>query len=198
MADAFKVAEDGNAGFLLNARYQTFATPGYDEINGTTEACKHFTHAGTICCGGHLNCSGRQSSGFKALLQGFGNDHGRLKAIGTAAQDGGIAGLHAEGAGVGCNIWAAFKNNSDDADGHAHARNFHAIGSRPFAQGRANGIGQPRNVLKALGHGFNAIPVESQAVNERFFKVLGLCRCYFGGIYGQEFIGRGADGHCHG
>ena len=74
MADAFEMAEDGNASFRLHPRHQAFAAARYDQINGTAEARQHFSDAGAVGCGRHLNCGGGQPCGFETLLQGLDNE----------------------------------------------------------------------------------------------------------------------------
>src|SRR3546814_7051052 len=60
-------------------------------------------------------------------------EHGVERAVAldrfrAAAQDDGIARLHAQGCGVRGHVGAAFVDDADDADGNAHAAQCHAVG----------------------------------------------------------------------
>src|SRR3546814_15160713 len=61
-------------------------------------------------------------------------EHGVERAVAldrfrAAAQDDGIARLHAQGCGVRGHVGAAFVDDADDADGNAHAAQCHAVGA---------------------------------------------------------------------
>ena len=62
-----------------------------------------------------------------------------------------------ERAGIGGNIGPAFIDDADDPDRHAHPRDPHAIGPRPFLHHRPDRIGKRGNILQPLGHRFDAL-----------------------------------------
>ena len=81
----------------------------------------------------------------------------------TAAQDRDIAGLERERARIRRHIGAAFIDDADHADGRGDARDVQTVGPRPARQFAANGIGQRRDILHALGHGFDARVIRAPA-----------------------------------
>jgi hypothetical protein len=92
-------------------------------------------------------------------------------------QDGRVAGLEAQGAGIAGHVGAALVDDADDTQRHPHSRDLQAVGPRPFRRRRADGIGQRGDVLDSAGHGLDALLVESQAVQHgpgRAFRPRGL------------------------
>src|SRR3546814_6193259 len=70
-----------------------------------------------------------------------------MEALGATAQDGGIAGLEAERAGVGGHVRPALVDDADDPERHRDARDLQAVGALPLGQGAADGIGQGGDLL---------------------------------------------------
>ena len=76
-----------------------------------------------------------------------------MKAVRAAAQDRGIAGLHAQAPGIGRHVGPAFIDDADDADGHAHPREIagHWAASIPPSPA-PTGSGKCRDVFQPLRH----------------------------------------------
>ena len=192
------MAEHRYAGFRLDAGHEVFPATRHDEVDGAAEAFEHQADAVAVSAWHHLDGGGGKARCHKAPLQAGGDGGGRVKTIGAAAQDRRIAGFHAQRSGIGRHIGAAFIDDADDADGHAHPRNFHAVGTRPLRHHFAHWIRQLRNILKPLRHGLDAGGREREAVKEAGLQVLGLRRFEVSGVFINNHRGGFTDfsGHC--
>ncbi len=76
----------------------------------------------------------------------------RAVAFAAAAQDRRVCRLQAQRAGVGRHVRAAFVDDADHAERHAHALDAQAVRARPFSADRADRIGQRRDVFDAARH----------------------------------------------
>ena len=108
----------------------------------------------------------------------------RMRALGTAAQDGGVAGLQAQRARIAGHVGPALVDDADDAERHAHARDVEAVGPRPLRDGGADGIGQRGDVLDAARHGLDALLVERQPVEHGAGQALGARRLHVARVGG--------------
>ena len=66
VADAFKVTENRDAGFVLNPGNQTFAAAWNDDVDGATQTFEHFTNGGAVCGGDQFYGGFGQVGGFEA------------------------------------------------------------------------------------------------------------------------------------
>ena len=89
----------------------------------------------------------------------------RSEALGTAAQDHGVAGAQAQAAGIGGDVRPRFVDDADDADRNAHARDVEPVGARPAREFGADRIGQRRHRFEPGGHLFD--PLARRAAADR-------------------------------
>ena len=130
------------------------------------EAGEHVADGGAVGRRHELDRGLGQSGALQAGDEGGMDGERRVEAFRAGAQDRRVAGLDGQRAGVGRHVGAAFVDDADDAERHAHALEAQAVGPRPFGQHRADRIGQLGDLLDALGHRFDARLVEQQPVDE--------------------------------
>src|SRR3546814_13194914 len=65
-----------------------------------------------------------------------------LEALRAAAQNGGVAGLEAERAGIGGHVRPALVDDADDAQGHGDAGDLQAVRPLPLGHGAPDRIRQ--------------------------------------------------------
>ncbi len=136
----------------------------------------------------------RQSGGGEAAPQAIGDRRRGMKALGAAAQDGRIAGLEAQSAGIGGHVGPRFVDDADDAERHAHALEVQPVRLRPVSQHAADRLGQGGDLFQPMRHRFDSGRIESQAVEHRSGKALPLRRIEIA-LIGGKYVGRrGADG----
>ena len=160
VADALQVREHRHARFLLHARHQALAAARHDHVDGAAESLQH--QADGLAVGGRHELDGGigQPRRTQAAREAYLDRAARMVAIGAAAQDRRVAGLEAQRARIRRHVRAALVDDADDAQRHAHALDLQAVRPRPLRQHRADGIGQRRDLLEALGHGLDALGVE--------------------------------------
>ena len=123
VADAFEVREHRHARLLLHARDQALAAARHDDVDGCRRGpCSMWPTAARSVrrheLDGGLGQAGRLQAGDEGR---HGWRSAELMALRAAAQDRGVAGLEAQRAGVGRHVGAAFVDDADDAERHAHA-----------------------------------------------------------------------------
>ena len=112
----------------------------------------------------------------------------RAEALGAAAQDGGVAGLQAQGACVRGDIRPALIDHADDAERHAHALDSHAVGPAPRCQDAADRVLQTADRLNAGRHGLYGTGSERQSVEEGGARPGDLCFGHILGVGGQDRV----------
>jgi hypothetical protein len=166
VADAFKMREHRHARFGLDAAHQRLAAARHDQVNGAAKPCQHHADCRAVCGWHHLDGGFRQACLAQSVLQAADDERRTFLAVRTAAQDGGIAGLHGECTGIGGHVGAAFVDDADHPDGHAHPGQVEPVGPLPVGHRLANGIRQGSDVFEPLCHGLNAIRRQCQPVDE--------------------------------
>ena len=138
--------EHRHARFLLHARDQALAAARNDDVDRRRRgppACdrrRRDPAVGTSC-----TASAGKSDARQGLRRCSLNGARRVQRLRAAAQDHGVARLHAERRRVRRHVRPALVDDADDADGHAHARDLETVGPRPFRFDVADGIGEPRD-----------------------------------------------------
>ena len=100
-----------------------------------------------------------------------------MKAVRAAAQDRGVAGLHAQPSGIGRHIGAAFVDDADDADGHrAPARNLRPLGRVHCAITAPTGSGSAAMSSRPFAMRFDAHAASSVSRSTKLgFRSLRAC-----------------------
>ena len=120
---------------------------------------------GAVGRGDELHGVGGQAGGGERLLHEGGEGGVGVEDFLAAAQDRGVAALQAEDGAVDGDVGARLVDDADHADGHAHAADLQAIGTRGFVEQFADGIGQRGDLADALGELLEAGLIESEAVD---------------------------------
>ena len=126
-----------------------------------------------------------QSGALQAGDEGGMDGERRVEAFRASAQYRRVAGFDGQRAGVGRHVRAAFVDDADDAERHAHALKAQTVGPYPFGQHRTDRIGQLGDLPDAVGDPFDARLVEQQPVDE--------CRRPPGSTRGFEILGVGGE-----
>jgi hypothetical protein len=153
---------------------------------------------GTVADRDHLDGVGRKASFLKPLDQAGVDGAGGMERIRSAAQNDGIAGLQAQGAGVGGDIGAAFINHADDAERGAHALDLEPVGTFPGGNDVTDGIGQGGNGANAIDDRIDAALIEFQPVDEGCRHVACQRRFDIERIGGEDLLPVRVDRFCHG
>ncbi len=141
MADAFEVGEHRYAGLVLHAGDEVLAAARDDEIYVAVEAFQHEADSVAIRRGDGLDGGFWQAGFLQALGQTRLDGEARQMAFRAAAQDGGVAGLETQRAGIGGDVRAALVDDADDADGNALPLDAQTVGARPIGEDGADRIG---------------------------------------------------------
>ncbi len=166
MDDAFEMGEDRHPRLLLHAGDQPLAATRHDHVEIAVEPGQHLAHRGTVAGGDDLDRLGRQA-GFAQAFDEAAMDRGRgAEGIRAATQDGGIAGLEAEGAGIGGDVRPALEDDADDAERRAHALDVEPVRPVPCGGDAAHRVGEAGDLLQPRGHRFDARLGERQPVDE--------------------------------
>jgi len=192
MADALQVLEQGHLAFRRDPFDQGFAAARHDHVDDPGHG-EHLAHRGAVGGGHALDRRGGQARSLEPVHQTGVDGGGRGEAFRAAAQDRGVAGLEAQRAGVGGDVGAAFVDDADHPQRHGDAADQQPVGAFPLGQHAAHRIGQPGDVLQALGHGLDALGIEHQAVDHRRREALVRGRRHVLGVGFEDFLPARAD-----
>ena len=162
----FEMRKDRYPGFGLHTRDQRLAAARHDDVDIALEPLEHFAHRGAIGGGHQLHAFHRQAGQMQSVEQTFDNRTAGMKAVAAATQDHGIARFDTQGAGIGSDIGARFKDHPDDAERRAHALDMEPVGAVPFGNDAANRIGQFGNCRDGLDDPVDARIVQQQPVEK--------------------------------
>ena len=147
VAVALEMLEHRHAAFAITRSISALAAARHDHVDRFGHA-QHHAHRGAIGGRHHLHRVDRQARGCQSLVQA-GDDRGRrMQAFLAAAQDGGIAGLEAQAAGIGGDVRPAFVDDADHPQRRAHAGDVEPVGPRPARHFDADRIGQRGDLLE--------------------------------------------------
>src|ERR1019366_7760404 len=121
VADPLEMRDDRNLAIALHAFDQRPAAARYDNVDEIGHA-EHQTDGGAIARGHELHAIGGQTRGSDAAAEEGRDDARRVKALGTAAQDHGVARAQTQAAGISRDVWTRLVDDADDADRDTHAR----------------------------------------------------------------------------
>ena len=193
VAETFEMGKDRHTRLVLNARDEALAAARHDDVEMAGEAFQHLADGRTIGGGHDLDRRFGQPRLFEPGPQG-GMDRGRgPRRIRTTAQDDGIAGLQAQGAGIGGNIGPAFIDDADDAERGAHALDLEPVRTLPGGDDGADRISEFGDGANALGHGDDAGRVQRQPVDEGGAHAGFLGSRHIARVLGKDRVDRGED-----
>ena len=173
VADAFEMGEDRHPRLGLHARDEALAAARHDDVDGAVEAGSIApTAARSVVGTSWIAASGRPAARRPATQAGMDGARG-VEALRAAAQDGGVAGLQAERAGIGGDVRPALEDHADDAERRAHALDVQAVGRVPLGDHRPTGSGRAA-IARRPSPCRDALLVERQAVEEGAGHALGL------------------------
>ena len=155
VADALQVREHRHPRLGLHPRHQPLAAARHDDVDGATQAGQHGADRGAVAGGHQLDGVGGQAGLLEAAHQGAMDGGGRAQAFGAAAQDGGVAGLEAQRAGVGGDVGPALIDHADHPDRHPHPLDGEAVGPGPGRQHRADRVLEPGDHVEPGGDGLD-------------------------------------------
>ena len=132
-----------------------------------------FTDRGPVGGFDHLDRAFRQSGLAQTLVDAGADRLVGMDRLGTAAQNGGIAGLQAQPGGVRRDVGARFVDDADDTERHAHAPHLDAGRAVVQAGDFADRIGQRGDLAQSFGHGCDALRCQRQPIHHRSLESLG-------------------------
>ena len=197
MAETFEMGKDRHARFRLDAADEALAAARHDDVDGAVQARQHGADGGAVGGRHKLDRIFRQAGLAQAALQAGMDRPRRLRRIGTAAQDDGIAGLEAQRAGIGGHVRPAFIDDADDAERRAHPLDMQPVRPVPFGNHVADRILESGDGADALGHVGDALFGKRQPVDEGGQHVAAFGRLEIGRIGGEDLGGGGEDGIGH-
>ena len=116
----------------------------------------------------------RQAGLLQALKQASVQRLRRKEAFRTAAQDGGVAGLQAQGPGVGRDIGAAFVDDSHYAERRRHAFDQQPVWPLDGGQNAPDRIRKRRDLLDASRDRLDPVSIEPQTIERRRGEIASL------------------------
>ena len=157
------MGEDRHAGLGLHKAHQTLAAARHDDID-IGRGAQHFGHHGAVARGDQLDRGLGQTGLAQALLHAGVQRLGGMEAFAATAQDHGIAGLKAQGPGIGGDIGARFIDHAHHAQWGGNALNMQAIRARPLVQNPAHRIALFGHLTQAIDNAAQARLVQHQPV----------------------------------
>jgi len=135
-----------------------------------------------------LHHFGRQFGHGQALLDAGGNCAVGIDRLGTATQDGGIAGLEAQARGVNGHVRSRLIDDADHAQGHAHLADLNTGRQVTHIADFTDGVRQLGHLTQAFDHVVDTCRGQRQTVQQGRFQAIGAA-------VGQvQFVGRGEFG----
>ena len=193
VADALQVLEQRHPAFGGDTLDQRLAAARHDDIDKFAQPQQR-ADGFAVAGGHHLAGIGRQAGGVQAVLDAAQNGAGGAQAFRAAAQNDGVAGLQAQGGGVGGDVGAAFIDHADDAQRHPHAGDAQTVGAIPCGQFGADRVGQSGHLTQPLGHGGDALVGQAQTVDQGRGQAVGLGLRDVLGVGGLDGVDLGHQG----
>ena len=163
MADAGAGLDDRHGGVLHHELDEPGAAAGDDDVDLLVEV-EHLAHHGAIRrvheADGALRHAGLSAGRQHGLHQGGVGAQG----LAAAAQDGGVAGLEAEGGHVHRDVGARLVDDANHAQGRPALAHLHAVGTRLHLEGLAHGVWQGDEGMKTLDDAVQARRRQGQAI----------------------------------
>ena len=109
-----------------------------------------------------------------------------MKALRTASQDRGVAGLQTQRAGVRRHVRPALEDNPDHPDRRAHPADVQPARHVPFREHGPHRVGLRRHRAQPFDHASHPALVEQQPVEHRSRQPLGFCIGHVAGVGRQQ------------
>ena len=152
MAVAIQVLDHRHPGIAADPLDQALAAPGDDHIHVLGHG-DQFTHGGAVRGLDHLHRRFRQTGGPQPLAHTGCDGLVGADGLGTAPQDGGIAGFQAQTGGIDGHVGTGFVDDADDPEGDSHLAHLNAAGAEAQVADLPHRIGQGRHLVEPLDHG---------------------------------------------
>ena len=175
MHDPFEMREDRHPCLGLDAGDEALAAARHDHIEIAVEPAEHFADRRAVPYRHEADRGVRANPRLQepATRQSWIAARGK-KAFRTGAQDGRIAGLETQRAGIRRHRRAAFINDTNNAERGCDALDQESIRPLESRQHAADGIGQGGDGVEALGHGLDAGVIEREAIEKGAGRALRL------------------------
>ena len=188
VVDPVEMREHRNTGLCLDAGDQRLAATRDDDVDQAM-GLQHGANGGPVLCGDKLDGVGGQPGRDEASLERGKDRTIAMDGFASPAQQRGIARCQAQSGGIGRHIGAAFIDDANHTQRHAHTRQAQAIGPFGRVDDGADRIVKLGHGGHALGHGLQPGRIKPQAINHRGRQAI-LGRC--GDITGIGFQDGGA------
>ena len=185
MADALQVLEKRDTALGNDALDQRLAAARHNDVDELAHP-QHLADGGAVGGRHQLDGGAGQVGLGQPTVQGDGDGGRRMMALGAAAQDGRVARLQAQPAGVSGDVGPRFVDHADDPQGHPYTRYVEAVGAPPLGQHLAHRIGQRRDLLEAPRHGLDTALVEPETVKHGPGEPLVARRRHVGPVGGED------------
>ena len=188
VADAFVVLDHRHARVLGDETDQALATARDGEVDevGELQQLDHRLAAQVLDQG--QRGIGQACFAQRALQRG-GDGGIRMDRLAAAAQDHAVAGLQAQGRGIGRDVGARLVDHRDHAQRHAHALDDDAVGARLAARDQAHRVRQIRDFTQSVGDVAETLRIELQAVEHRGGDAFLLRREHVLRVGGEDVVG---------
>lgn len=113
----------------------------------------------------------------------------RVNRLRAATQNRGVASLGAKRRGVAGHIRARFVDDANDADRHADFGNAETVWPRPFGDDLSHRVLERGDLPDAVGHRFDAFPIERQPVDHSAGKLIAFCFRDVLGVGHEQLLG---------
>ncbi len=140
VADAFEVREHGHAALVLDALDKTAAAARNHDVD-VLDHGQHLTHRGTVPRRNELDGCLRQTRFAQACNQALVQRGTGMQTFRAPTQNDRVPGLQAQSGRIRSDVRARFVDHTHDAERHAHTRDLHPVGARPFRHHLADRIG---------------------------------------------------------
>ncbi len=174
VAEPVEMRDHRHAALGLHTRDQRLAAARHDHVDDAGRG-QHVADGGAILGRPQLDRCLGQPGGAKPPGETRSNRGRGVKAFRAGAEDRRVPRLEAERTGVRGHVRTRLEDDSDHAQGHAHALEAETVRPRPRLVGRADRIEQGRHVLDAPGDRLDALGIERQSIEEGRGGAAGPC-----------------------
>ena len=166
VAVAVEVLDHRHPRLAADALDESPAAPRYDDVHVRVHRDEH-PDRGPIARCHHLHRVAGEPCRREPLVDALGDGEVRCERLGAAAQDGRVAGLHAQRRGVGGDVGPGLVDDADHSQRHPHPTDLQARGPHPQIGDLADGVRQRRDLTQPLGHRPDAGAGELEPVEQR-------------------------------
>ena len=185
MAQPVEMGEYRHPCVFLHPFDQALSPARHDHVDHSGGG-QHRADGGAVLGGDELHGLGGHSACDQAFDHRGHDSAVRMDGLATAAQQRRITRAHAQGRGIGGDVGAAFVDDPDGADGHAHARKLEPVGPSGAVDHFPHGIGQARYRFYSCSDAFQPPLVECEPVEHRCRETALAARLQILGIRGND------------